>query len=147
MNEKLTQLMGQHVYVDANIFIYFLDGREPFLPMVTPFLESVIDGDIIGYTGDAVLAEVTVQPYKTGNISTIERTKAFFAQKDFLSIISHDSKAFDLASKISGTKGMKLIDSLHMATAIQAGCSFMVTHDQKMKSVEGIEIVRLSDIA
>ena len=144
VNKSLNELMGQSVYIDANIFIYFLDGQEPFLSMVTPFLEAVLNGEIIGYTGDAVLAEVMVHPYKFGNLATIDRFKAFFAQEDFLSILTHDSKAFDLASQLSGTKGMKLVDSLHMATALQAGCTYMLTHDKGMKSVDGIRIIRLS---
>lgn len=144
VNKSLNELMGQSVYIDANIFIYFLDGQESFLSMVTPFLEAVLNGEIIGYTGDAVLAEVMVHPYKFGNLATIDRFKAFFAQEDFLSILTHDSKAFDLASQLSGTKGMKLVDSLHMATALQAGCTYMLTHDKGMKSVDGIRIIRLS---
>ena len=146
MNNSFAQLLGHSVYIDTNIFIYFLDGQEPFLSMVLPFLEAVMNGEIIGYTGDAVLAETMVQPYKLGNISTIERFKAFFAQEDFLSILPHDSQTFDLASRLSGTKGMKLVDSLHMATALQAGCEYLITHDKGIKSVDGIHIIQLSAI-
>jgi len=147
INESIAQLKGQSVYIDANIFIYFLDGQEPLLSKVTPFLEAVMDGDIIGFAGDAVIAEVMVHPYKFGNLATIERFKAFFAQEDFLTILSHDSGAFDLASQLTGTKGMKLVDSLHMATALQAGCAYMLTHDNGMKPVEGIRIIQLSTAA
>lgn len=114
--------------------------------MVYPFLEALINGEVIGYTGDAVIAETMVQPYKLGNIAMIEQFKAFFAQDDFLTILSHDDKAFDLAAKISGTKGMKLVDSLHMATALQAGCDYLITHDKGIKPVDGIRIVQLSTL-
>lgn len=147
INNSLSELTGHSVYIDANIFIYFLDGNEPFSSMVLPFLEAVINGDIIGYTGDAVIAEVMVYPYKKGNLATIERFKAFFAQENFLSILSHDARAFDFASQLSGTKGMKLVDSLHMATAIQAGCSYFITHDKGIKAVDKIQIIQLSSIA
>lgn len=146
MTISLEQLKGQRVYIDTNIFIYFLDGQEPFLSMVYPFLEALINGEIIGYTGDAVVAETMVQPYKLGNIAMIEQFKAFFAQDDFLTILSHDDKAFDLAAKLSGTKGMKLVDSLHMATALQAGCDYLITHDKGIKPVDGIRIVQLSTL-
>ena len=146
MTISLEQLKGQRVYIDTNIFIYFLDGQEPFLSMVYPFLEALINGEIIGYTGDAVIAETMVQPYKLGNIAMIEQFKAFFAQDDFLTILPHDDKAFDLAAKLSGTKGMKLVDSLHMATALQAGCDYLITHDKGIKPVDGIRIVQLSTL-
>ena len=140
----LDQLAGQKVYIDTNIFIYLLDGKEPFVSVVAPFFDAVLNGEIIGYTGEAVIAETMVQPYKLGNIATIEQFQAFFAQEDFLSILPHDSKAFDFAAKIAGTKGMKLVDSLHMATALQAGCDFLITHDKGIKPVDGIKIVQLS---
>ena len=146
INESIAELKGQSVYIDANVFIYFLDGQEPFLSKVTPILEAVMDGSIIGFAGDAVVAEVMVHPYKFGNLATIERFKAFFTQEDFLTILSHDAGAFDLASQLTGTKGMKLVDSLHMATALQAGCAYMLTHDNGMKSVDGIRIIQLSTI-
>lgn len=146
VNQPLAGLIGRSVYIDANIFIYFLDGQEPYLSMVTPLLEKVLEGEIIGYTGDAVIAEVMVHPYRLGDINVIEKFKAFFNQEDFLSIVSHDARAFEASSRLSGTTPMKLIDSLHLATAMQSGCSHFVTNDKKIKSVEGIEVVQLADI-
>lgn len=146
INESLDQFIGRSVYIDANIFIYFLDGNEPSLSMVSPFLEKVMMGEIIGYTGDAAIAEVMVYPYKLGNLAVIEKFKAFFAQDDFLTILNHDSKSFDLASSISGTKGMKLVDSLHMATALKSNCDYLITHDKGIKSVDGIKIIQLSEV-
>ena len=146
IKSSLAQLVGYRVYIDTNIFIYFLDGQEPFFSAVAPFFEGVLNGEIIGYTGEAVIAETMVQPYKLGNIAIIEKFKSFFYQEEFLTILSHDSQAFDFASRIAGTKGMKLVDSLHMATALQAGCEYLITHDKGIKSMEGIEIIQLSTI-
>lgn len=143
MKDSLAELKGQSVYIDANIFIYLLDGGEPFVSMVKPFFESVLNNEIIAYTGDAVIAEVMVRPYKLGDLVNIERFKAFFAQERFLSVVSHDAGAFDLAAQLSGTKEMKLVDALHMATAIRAGCGYLITHDRGMKAVGDLKIVRL----
>ncbi|MEZ5536279.1 MAG: type II toxin-antitoxin system VapC family toxin [Thiolinea sp.] len=147
MSISLDELKGRSVYIDTNIFIYFLDGQEPFLSIVYPFLESLLNGEIIGYTGDAVVAETMVQPYKLGNLAMIERFKAFFAQDDFLTVLNHDANAFDLAAQLSGTQKMKLVDSLHMATALQAGCDFLITHQKGIKLADGIKVVQLSGIA
>ena len=55
-------------------------------------------------------------------------------------------KFVNFASRIAGTKGMKLVDSLHMATALQSGCEYLITHDKGIKPMEGIEIIQLSTI-
>lgn len=118
----IARLAGNTVYIDTNIFIYFLDGNKDFLAVVAPFLEAVSAGKIIGYTGDAVIAETMARPYKMGNLAMIEQFKAFFYREDFLTILPHESKTFDLAAQLSAKHGMKLIDALHLATALQAGC-------------------------
>lgn len=62
VNKSLSELVGHSVYIDANIFIYFLDGQASLLARASPLLEKVIEGEIIGYTGDTVIAEVMVPP-------------------------------------------------------------------------------------
>ena len=142
----IARLAGNSVYIDTNIFIYFLDGNKDFLAVVAPFLEAVSAGKIIGYTGDAVIAETMVRPYKIGNIAMIEQFKAFFYREEFLTILPHDSKTFDVAAQISAKHGMKLIDALHLATALQAGCKYLITQDMVFKQVEGVELVNLKNI-
>lgn len=142
----IARLAGNTVYIDTNIFIYFLDGNKDFLSLVAPFLEAVSAGKIIGYTGDAVIAETMVRPYKIGNLAMIEQFKAFFYREDFLTILPHESKTFDLAAQISAKHGMKLIDALHLATALQAGCKYLITQDMGFKQIEGMELVNLKNI-
>ena len=42
---------------------------------------------------------------------------------------------------------MKLIDALHFATAINAGCYFLLTNDRAFKAHKDIEIISLSTLA
>lgn len=143
---SLEDLKGASVYIDTNIFVYFLEKNEPFYSMVLPFFRLLLKREMVGFVGQAVVAEVLVSPYKIKNDFLVQEVKAFFAQKNFLTILEHDEKAFDLAAKISGTKSMKLVDSLHFATALQAHCQYLITHDKGMKVVDGITIARLDEL-
>jgi predicted nucleic acid-binding protein len=146
ISPDFARMFGQSVYIDTNVFIYFLDRSPTFLPVVAPFLRAVMDGRIIGYTGVAVIAETMVKPYKIGDVAIIGKFKDFFYQKDFLTILPHDPAIFDLASQISAKNSMKLIDSLHLATAVQGGCNYLITHDGGFKPMGGVEIVLLRNL-
>jgi predicted nucleic acid-binding protein len=137
----LARMEGQRVYFDANYLIYFFDRREPFFKRVTPFFIACDAGKIFGFTGDAAVAELMFYPYKTKNETEIARGKAFFARENFLSVQSHNADIFDLAAQLGARRGMKLIDALHFATALKAGCSFFLTNDSGIKSDPHLEIV------
>lgn len=146
INPILASMYGQNVYIDTNVFIYFLDKNTLFFPVSALFLQAVANGQIIGHTGDAVIAETMVQPYKIGDVAIIARFKDFFHREDFLSIHSHETGTFELASQISAQQGMKLVDSLHLATAIKSGCQCLITMDGGFKSVGGVKIIQLQDL-
>lgn len=144
LKETLDLLQGQQVYLDTNIFIYFLDRNPDYFPFVQPIIEAVASGSIIGCTGDAVIAEILVKPYQSGNFQLVASIKSFFRSENFLSVYSHNAEAFDLAVQLRAKYNQKFIDALHYATAIIAGCKFIITNDSGIKSNNLIEVIHLS---
>ena len=143
VNETITRMIGHRVYLDTNVFVYFLDRNPDFFDVVKPLIEAIDSGKIIGITGDAALAETLVKPYRTGNLELVASIRDFFRTEGFLSIQPHDGETFDLAAQLRGKRGMKFIDALHYATAIRSGCSFFITNDLKIQSDEILEIISL----
>ena len=146
IKDTLDRLQGHQVYLDSNVFIYFLDRNPDFFPLVEPVIEAVASGLIIGCTGDAVIAEILVKHYQSGNLSLIASIKAFFRTENFLSIYSHDAETFDLAAQLRAKYNQKFIDALHYATAIRAGCSCIITNDSGIKSNDLLDVVHLSTL-
>lgn len=137
-------MRGKRVYMDTNIFIYFLEQSEDYYECIAPIIEACEAGKFIGYTGDVAVAETMIQPYREDNLSLVANFKAFFATENFLSIQSHDAAIFDLAAQLRAKRGMKLIDALHYATALKAGCSFLLTNDSGIKSDALIEVIAIN---
>ena len=142
----LNKLAGQHVYIDTNLFIYFLDQNTTFFPIALTLLEAVELGDFIAHTGDIAIAETLVRPYQTDNILLVANIKAFFYADDFLSIESLDSNTFDLCAQIRAKYNMKFADALHYATALKTGCKFFITNDTGIRSTDALEVVLIKDI-
>jgi predicted nucleic acid-binding protein len=141
IDEAVARMAGHRVYLDTNVFVYFLDRNPDYFPVVAPIIEAIESGLIIGYTGDAAIAETLVKPYQTDNLVLAASFKAFFRTEDFLSIQPHDAETFDLAAQLRAKRGLKFIDALHYATAIQAGCKFFVTNDGGIQSSDVLEVV------
>ena len=136
----LARMAGQRVYFDSNVFIYFLDQGALF-DVVALLLAACVEGRMTGCTGDAAVAETMVMPYRRQNAAKTAQFKAFFGLEGFLTIHTHTAQTFDLAAQLAGTQGMRLMNALHYATAIQSGCHFLVTNDAGIKSSEEIEVV------
>lgn len=145
--DAIARMAGHRVYLDTNVFVYFLDRNPNYFPVVAPIIEAIESGLIIGYTGDAAIAETLVKPYQTDNLALAASFKAFFRTEDFLSIQPHDAETFDLAAQLRAKRGLKFIDALHCATAIQAGCKFFVTNDGGIQSSDVLEVVSVKTLA
>lgn len=147
VTELLTKLAGQHVYIDTNLFIYFLENNPKYFEVATEILTAVEAGNFIAYTGDAAVTEVLVKPYQEDNLLLVAKFKAFFALDDFIAVKPHTTDAFNLCAEIRGKYGVKFVDALHYATALQAGCKFLITNDKRFRTVTGgLEIIAIEDL-
>lgn len=142
----LARLAGQRVYVDANFFIYFLARTQPYFDAVVPVFQACDAGRFAGFTGDAAVAEVMVHPYRSKNPSEIARVKSLFSRAGFVSVVAHDAAAFDLAAQFRAESKLRLIDALHYATALGAGCRFLLTNDHDFKAVGGLEVISVESL-
>ncbi len=125
----LDRISGQRVYIDANIFIYFLDRHPTYFDTVSSLFQSSVDQKFFATTGDIAVAEVMVGPYRNNDIMLITRFQRFFAEKKFLTVVAHDRDVFDIATLLVAQKRMKFIDALHIATALSVGCTTFITND------------------
>jgi predicted nucleic acid-binding protein len=141
---SLTRMHGQRVYIDANYFIYFLARHDTYFEAAAAVMRACDTGEIIGMTGDAVIAELLVKPYRDNDTVAITGIKQLFARQHFIECLHHDFASFDHAAEIRGKQGGKLIDALHYATALKSGCRFFLSNDHRFKSTEHMEAVAIS---
>lgn len=142
----LGRLAGQQVYIDTNIFIFFLDRHDLYFPAVAPLIQACANQQIFGITGDLVVAEVMVKPYRQADAEQVAHFKRFFARRNFLAVVPHGREVFDGAAKVAGQQKMKLIDAVHFRTAMSMGCRYFLTHDQGITSSDSLHVVQLAEL-
>lgn len=142
----LDSLTGRRVYVDANVFIYFLDQSTPQSSAATATLEAAAAGNFSAVTGHAAVAEVMVGPYRLGDPLIIRKVKEFFGSATWLEVVDHPAQAFDDAALLRAASGMPFVDALHVATASLSRCDVVLTYDARMKPGLGVNVVALSAV-
>lgn len=95
--------------------------------------------------GDVTLAEILVKPYRDHDNDAVVAIKRFFARANFIKLLPHSFETFDLAAQLRASRGGKLIDALHCATAIRAGCRILLANDHGFASGDGLEVLNLKD--
>ena len=143
----LDQLAGQRVYIDTHVFIYFLSRHPIWFDASASIINACAESRIFGFTGDAAISEVMVGAYKHADPTLATRFKQFFSQNNFLTICNHDAQLFDAAVQLVAKGGLKFIDALHVATAVQGQCAYFVTNDKGIKSDAYISVVQLETLA
>ena len=140
------QMAGHRVYIDTNVFIYFLSRQPTYFDASARVIKACAESSIFGFTGDAAVAEVMVGAYKHTDPTLASRFKLFFSQKNFLTIAAHDAQTFDAAAQLVAKGGLKFIDALHMATAVHNQCAYFVTNDKGIKSGTQLQVVQLEQM-
>ena len=142
----LAQMAGQRVYIDTNVFIYFLSRHPTYFESSSLVVNACAGSNIFGFTGDAAVAEVMVGAYKNADPTLATRFKLFFSQKNFLTVAAHDAQTFDAAAQLVAKGGLKFIDALHMATALNNQCAYFVTTDKGIRSGGHLKVVQLEQL-
>ena len=133
------------MYLDSNVLIYFLDADPTFLPAAERLLTLASTGNFRAVTGDLSVTEILVFPLAVGDLPAVERVSDFLAS-GLVDIRSHTREAFEVVARIRAAHRTSLPDALHVATALTTGCTVLVTNDQRMPSVPGLEVVRLQEL-
>jgi len=139
----LGSLYGQRVYLDTNIFIYFLERDPIFFPATEPLMLAIKSKEFSACTGEIAVAETMVVPYRKMDVSAISQARSLFRQTNFLSILSHDARIFDLAARLRAKQNMKFIDAVHLATASCSACNFFITNDKAIRSEANVCVISL----
>jgi len=101
IDQILSLIQGRRVYIDTNVFVYFLERNERYFNFIVPFFEEFERGTSLGFTGDAVVGETLYKPYQINDPMRVSEFKAFFSNEEFLTVLPHSTKVFELAAELS----------------------------------------------
>ena len=126
------ELVGQRVYLDANILIHALEGHPLHNNLLRTLMGRLKNKEIIGVTSEISLAETLVKPMKDKNQSLIAYYEFLIGKRSFLQVIPVDRDILFRSAQLRSVSRLKLPDSVHVATAEWAGCEVFLSEDTMM---------------
>lgn len=144
--ESLSQeLKGQKVYLDANIFIYALEGVQPWAVVLHEIFASLEAGEWQAVTSKLSVAECLVKPFDLNRDDLVQLYRTALSPRSHLTIASMHEEILVSAARLRAQLKFKLPDAIHAATALDQGCTVMLTNDAGFRKTPGMRCVLLSD--
>jgi len=144
--EFLEQLEGNLVFLDTAPLIYFVEEREPYATLLTPFFESVDAGKIRVCTSTITYAEALVFPCRQENQDLIERYETLLLETPSLTIVPFNLKLAKQTAEIRAQHGLKTPDAIQWATATRYGVKFFLTNDRSFQRFSEPHVLVMEDL-
>jgi len=130
------------VYVDTNIWIYFIESHPSFREQIDAIFEKADVAGAALVTSEIAVAECLVGPSRQSQTAIIQLYQAFFEESG-IEFVKLDGGLARHAALASGVLGLKLIDAIHYVSAREARCTYILTRDGKFKSNADLIVVGL----
>ncbi len=144
---RLRRVIEKHeiIGLDSAPFIYYLEEVTPYADLLDPVFGGLENHSRRAVTSAVTLAEILAKPFADKNFSLVDEIK--FTIKSFasLSVVTIDEKLVEAAALIRARYTVRLPDALQIAAAIHGEATLLLTNDKRMKKVDAIEILVLSD--
>lgn len=138
---------ARKLYVDSNVIIYYIEGDEQHQKMADAFFEYAEANGIILMTSEISLGECLYGAYKRERADSIEKFKVIFEELEIFHFVPVEMDIIKHAAKIGGWRNrLKIIDALHFASAIEAGCDALITNDHGIHSTTQMAVIQLSSL-
>lgn len=145
MGSLSQELKGHKVYLDVNIFIYAVEDMEPWAAILREIFISLEAGEWQAVTSKLSIAECLVKPFNLDRSDLVQIYRAALSPRTHLTIAALHEEILVSAAFLRSQLKFKLPDALHAATALDQGCTIMLTNDAGFRKTPGIRCLLLSD--
>ncbi len=135
------------VLLDTSIFIYYLEGVEPYNLLTEAVFKDIADENINGFLSVISITEFVAKPVVDGKVIDIEGFKRFLSSLP-IQVLEINYEIAERAGKLrSQYPSVSTPDALIVATALENNCDVFVTNDKGLKKLEvyGLNIIVLKD--
>ena len=122
---------GRMLYLNTNIIVYAIEGKNQWSDLLRELLHAVDARAIHTFTSELTVAEVLAKPFELGAIDLVATYEELLAPDSLVRVIPIDRPILPSAAELCGRMRIKLADAIHVATALQSTCEFMVTNDEQ----------------
>ena len=117
------------VYLDASPVIYYVEQTPIWGAKAAARIAAFRSANEIIAVSDLTRMECLVGALKSGDKTIVSDFATFFAA---VIVLAMPAPVFDRAANIRATHGFKPLDSLHLAVAVEHGCTRFISNDARL---------------
>jgi len=142
----VTDLYRKTIFLDTAPLIYYIEGNSPYQDKLNHVFQANENGDFAFITSCITLLEVLVKPLRDGEIKLAEQYKKILTSASGISIFEISNDIALKAAELRAMYNLRTPDALQFATAIEYKADYFLTNDNRLKSLEQVRSVLLSEL-
>lgn len=132
------------VYIDTNVFVYFVETTVGFFPGVKALFEHITAVGAQVVTSELTLAECVYRPSRDEDAPLVALYETLFDGKGDVEMLPLNGALARRAGLAGGVLGLKLMDAIHYVSALEAGCNVFVSGDGSFKSGPSMTVIKVA---
>ena len=147
MELTVNSFTGDRLYLDANVFIYAMEGFRPYDEIISGLFEAIQDRAVHAVTSELTLAELLVVPFRENRPDIVAKYEQMLTQQPSLAVAPVTRSVLYESAGLERVWELDYPTAIHAATASAQSCDFFLTAEKNFKLTEGIRRVLLDEIA
>lgn len=128
------------VYFDSNVFIAAMENPSAHSDHAWWIILAIDEGQIAGVTSEITLAEVLVKPIELADDTLATTYERMISPSPRFEVLQVGREILLRAAQLRARRNsIRLPDAIHLATALTASCTVMVSDDRRLHSTDGIK--------
>lgn len=125
--------MEMRIVLDTNIFLNVKNRGEPYFSPSKQILDAVDEGKLQAIISVITIAELCSGYYSAGDERGKQELITHLLSTESYKVVDLDIKLSDLAGRIRAETGLRLPDAIIVASGIESGATYIVTHDEEFR--------------
>ncbi len=141
------QFVGHRLYLDTNVFIYFVEAHPAFSDVLCELFAAIEDEEVSVVTSELTLAEAMVKPLSCGQPENASVYVDMLSPGSKINISPVDRRTLQRSAEVRARTGVRAFDAIHVATAMLENCHFLLSEDSRLAVPSPMRHVRLSELS
>lgn len=139
-------VVPKRVYIDTNVFIYLLEDTGDVGRVAEALFSHLRARAVPIVCSSLVYGECLTGARKGKNEVLADIYKTIFLGENAPDIIMPTVPIVERAATISAEYGLKLIDAIHVATAVETACTLFISNDGGIRVPPSLSLCALSTL-
>jgi predicted nucleic acid-binding protein len=135
------------VCIDSQIIIYLVEKHPDYLAKIRPLWERAASGRLALLASALTVMECLVIPYRNSDEDVVRDYEYAFLGSEIQTVEVSITILRRAAQMRAIMPNLRTPDAIHMATALESGCPYLVTNDRHIQPTSKLSVVNLSELS